>query len=118
METTTFQAIKLAIIAASQLSRDALHVYVGLATFLFAAKVFRRPIGSFVPLLAVLAIAMLVEAVDLRDDLVTRGRMRWLASTHDILNTLFWPTVLMLVARYTRLMGTGRGATKGNDGAD
>ena len=105
MEPTTFQAIKLAIINASQLSRDALHVYVGLATFLLAALLFRRPLRSFAPLLAVVVVALLVEAVDLRDDLATRGYMRWLASTHDFVNTLFWPTVLLLLARFTRLMG-------------
>ena len=116
MEPTTFQSIKLAIIAASQLSRDALHVYVGLATFLVAAFVFRRSIRSYLPLLAVLVVAMLVEAVDLRDDLITRGHMRWLASTHDLLNTLFWPTVLLLLARHTRWFGAGGGTTKGDGG--
>jgi hypothetical protein len=50
----------------------------------------------------VLAIAMLVEAVDLRDDLITRGRFRWFASAHDLINTMFWPTVLFLVARSRR----------------
>ena len=116
MEPTTFQSIKLAIIAASQLSRDALHVYVGLGTFLAAAMLFRRSIRSFLPLLAVLVVALLVEAVDLRDDLVTRGHMRWLASTHDLLNTLFWPTVLLLLARHTRWLGGSSGS--GGDRAD
>jgi cell shape-determining protein MreD len=107
MEPTTFQSLKLAIIAASQLSRDALHVYVGLGTFLAAAFLFRRSIRSYLPLVAVLVVAMLVEAVDLRDDLVTRGHMRWLASAHDLVNTLFWPTILLLLARHTRWFGGG-----------
>lgn len=115
MEPTTFQSIKLAIIAASQLSRDALHVYVGLGTFLVAAFLFRRSIRSYLPLVAVLVVALLVEAVDLRDDLITRGHMRWLASTHDLFNTLFWPTVLLLLARHTRWLGGGDG-TKGDRG--
>lgn len=103
MEPTTFQSIKLAIIAITSLSRDALHVYVGMAVFLAAALVFRRPLRAWLPLLAVVAVALLVEAVDLRDDLATRGRLRWIASTHDIVNTVFWPAVLMVLARFTRL---------------
>jgi hypothetical protein len=106
MHPTTFQSIKLSIIAASQLSRDALHIYVGLATWLVAAWLFRRPLRSYAPLLAVLLVAVLVEVVDLRDDWVTRGRLRWWASAHDLANTLFWPTVLLLATRYSRLFGS------------
>jgi hypothetical protein len=115
MEPTFFQSLKLAIIAASQLSRDALHVYVGLGTFLAAAFLFRRSIRSYLPLVAVLIVAMLVEAVDLRDDLITRGHTRGLASTHVLLNTLVWPTILMLLARHTRWLG-GNDGTKGGRG--
>ena len=117
METTTFQALKLSIIAASQLSRDALHVYVGLATFVIAALVFRRSIRSWLPWFAVLVVAVLVEAVDLRDDLLTRGHLRWLASTHDLLNTMLWPTVLVLVARHTRWARVDEPAGKPRDEA-
>jgi hypothetical protein len=105
MHPTPFQSVKLAIIAASQLSRDSLHVYVGLTTFLVAAWLFRRNVRSYAPLLAVVVVAVLIEVVDLRDDLITRGRFRWWASAHDFANTLFWPTVLLLVARYTKLLG-------------
>jgi hypothetical protein len=105
METTTFQAFKLAVIQATQLSRDAIHVYVGLAVFLAAALLFRKPLRSWLPWFAVLIVAVIVEVVDLRDDLLTRGRLRWLASTHDIVNTLFWPSVLLLLARWTTLFG-------------
>jgi hypothetical protein len=60
---------------------------------------------SWLPWFAVLIVAVIVEVVDLRDDLLTRGRLRWLASTHDIVNTLFWPSVLLLLARWTTLFG-------------
>jgi hypothetical protein len=108
METTTFQSLKLAILAITHLSRDALHVYVGMTVFLLAALVFRRPLRSWLPLLAVFVVAALVEAVDLRDDLATRGRLRWIASTHDLINTMFWPAVLMFLARWTRLFAAAR----------
>jgi hypothetical protein len=31
-----------------------------------------------------------------------------LVSVHDIANTLFWPTVLLLLARYTRVLEVPR----------
>jgi hypothetical protein len=105
MQPTTFQSIKLSIIAASQLSRDSLHIYVGMTTWLAAAWLLRRPLRSWAPLVAVMVVALLVEVVDLRDDLITRGRLRWWASAHDFATTLFWPTVLLLVARWSRLFG-------------
>ncbi|MCG2592892.1 hypothetical protein LZ009_08875 [Ramlibacter sp. XY19] len=101
METTAVQAIKLAIVAATGLSKDALHIYVGLAVFLVAAAASRRPVASWLPWIAVLAVALLGEAVDMRDDLLSIGHWRWAASLHDVLNTVFWPTVLMVLARAT-----------------
>ena len=105
MDPTTFQDFKMAVIRATELSRDAIHIYVGLAVFLIVAALFRRPLRSWLPWFAVLVVAVVVEVVDLRDDLITLGRPRWLASAHDIVNTLFWPTVLLLLARWTNLFG-------------
>ena len=103
------QAIKTAIVAATGLSRDALHIYVGLATFFLAAALIKRPLGSFLPWLVVLAVASTGELVDLRDDIVSFGYWRWDASLHDIVNTVFWPTVLLLLARFSNLFGRSAG---------
>ena len=100
METSTVQLAKLIIIQASGLSQDALHVYVGLAVFLVAAALLRRPLRSIVPLLLVVIVASVGELLDMRDDIVSFGYWRWGASLHDVLNTLFWPTVLFLLARF------------------
>jgi hypothetical protein len=53
-----FQGAKLQIIAALGLGRDALHIYVGLAVFLLAAWLLRRPLKSAVPIGAVLVVAL------------------------------------------------------------
>jgi len=100
METSAVQSIKLAIVAATGLSKDALHIYVGLAVFLATAAVLRKPLRSVVPWLAVVAAAVAGEMLDMRDDLASLGYWRWSASLHDILNTLFWPTVFFLLARF------------------
>jgi hypothetical protein len=105
MEITTVQSIKLAIMAATDLSRDALHIYAGLTACLAASLIFRRPLRSLVPLSAAIAIAVFVEMLDLRDDLVTFGYWRLKASLHDIVNTIFWPLVLFVLARGTSVFG-------------
>lgn len=93
------QAIKLNITSITGLSKDALHIYVGLATLLTVAVVLRKPLQSYIPWLAVLIVAVAGELVDMRDDLASFGYWRWRASLHDVLNTLFWPSVLLLLAR-------------------
>jgi len=100
METSVVQSIKLAIIAVTGLSKDALHIYVGLAVFLATAVVLRKPLRSIVPWLAVVAVAVAGELLDMRDDVASLGYWRWGASLHDVLNTIFWPTVLFLLARF------------------
>ena len=96
---TAVQEFKQAIVAGTGLSKDALHIYVGLTVLLLVALALRRPLRSFVPWLAVLGVAALGELVDMRDDIATLGYWRWGASLHDIMNTIFWPTVVLLLAR-------------------
>ena len=103
MEVTAFQTIKLVIIATTGLSRDALHIYTGLITMFMAALILRRPLRSMVPLVMVLLVASLGETIDLYDDIAFRGYWRWNASLHDLLNTMFWPTLILLLARYTTI---------------
>lgn len=99
------QEIKAAIVAVTGLSRDALHVYVGLSVFAAVAVVFRRPMRSIIPWLAVLLVAVVGELVDVRDDLASIGRWQWRAGLHDFVNTIFWPTVLLFLAQ--RHIGSG-----------
>ena len=108
MEMTSFQTIKLIILSVTGLSRDALHIYTGLITLFGAALVFHRPLRSIVPLIMVLLVCSLAETVDMYDDIAFRGYWRWNASLHDFLNTLFWPTVIFLLARFTSIFDSSR----------
>jgi len=99
------QRIKLAIVELTGLSKDTLHVYVGLGVFLAVAAVSPRRLRSIVPLLAVAAVAVAGEIVDLWHDRSSVGYWRWEASLRDMLNTLFWPTVIWLLARFSILFG-------------
>jgi cell shape-determining protein MreD len=99
-----FQIAKLELVAALGLAKDALHIYVGLLVFLLAAIISRRPLKSLVPIGAVLLAALAGEAWDMLDTAQAGQRLRWDKSWHDLWNTAFWPFVLFLLARYTRLL--------------
>ena len=103
-DTSFVQSLKLDIMGFTGLAKDALHIYVGLGVWLLAAALFRRSITTLRPWLAVLVVACVIEGFDAFDDWVQLGRWRWKASLHDVANTLFWPTVLALLARFTRLL--------------
>jgi hypothetical protein len=98
------QEAKLAIMAATGLGKDALHIYIGLLVMLSVAALFRLPLRDWRPLAAVLAVALAGEIWDLLDTRA-QGRASLLARNwHDVWNTLFWPAVLFLLARRTRLL--------------
>lgn len=108
MEVTSFQTFKLIVLSITGLSRDALHIYTGLGTLLAAAIVLRRSPGHLVPWLLAVLVCTLGETIDMYDDIALRGYWRWASSLHDFLNTLLWPTVIFLLARYTRLFSLRR----------
>jgi len=99
METSTVQSIKLAIVSATGLSKDALHIYVGLIVFFAMMRILRRQAHRFMPLLTVFIAACCGEVLDRRDDLHSLGYWRLDASLHDVINTLFWPFVIDLCVR-------------------
>jgi hypothetical protein len=106
MATSTFQAVKLALVSVTGLSKDSLHVYVGLSVYLFVVLVVRNRFRSLVPWLAVLLVALFGEALDMKDDISSLGYWRWSASIHDIINTIFWPSVFVALSRYTEVFGS------------
>ncbi len=108
---STIQTIKLFLVSITGLSKDALHVHVGLGTMFGSAMIFRREFRSFLPWLVVLMAAVCGEMFDMYDDLRSPGYWQWDLSVHDIANTLFWPTVLLLVAR----TGIWARVTRGQD---
>ncbi|MBE0577917.1 hypothetical protein [Devosia sp.] len=79
------------------LSRDALHIHIGLGIYVAAMLAFRRGPASIVPWLVVLAAQLANELLDGIHhgtlDIDISGALR------DIGNTMLWPTVVLLVAR-------------------
>ena len=101
------QQTKFFIVNHVHLAKDALHIYVALVLFLGSAALFRWPLKSWRPWLLVLIAALIGEAWDLRDSLVYHTRIELGGNLKDILNTIFWPTVLVLLARGTRVLKRG-----------
>lgn len=104
MAMSPFQSFKHQLVNFADLSKDALHIYVGLAVFLLVVAVARKGLRSGLAMLAVVLVAVAGELLDLRDEFRLHERIKWLASLHDLVNTCFWPLVLWLLARYTRVV--------------
>lgn len=97
MNTSIYQLAKIHIISFIDLSKDAVHIYIGLFVLFFWVLISRKPLRSFKALIPVLLAAVFMEALDLRDGLRSLGHFRWRAGLHDILNTMFWPVFIVLL---------------------
>jgi len=58
---------------------------------------------SYFAIWAVVIVAIGAELFDARDDLINHGLWRIGVSMHDIINTIFWPLIIWLMARFTGL---------------
>ena len=87
-----YALFKEAIQQDTGLANAMLHMHSGLLILLVARVISGRSIGSFVPLSAVILLELLNELIDR----INHGSWRWSDTGGDILNTLFWPTVLTL----------------------
>ena len=101
---SAFQETKIWLSQILGLPKDALHIYVGLAVFLLTAILLRRPLRSLVPIGAAFAAALAGEAWDLYETWDAGQRLHWDRTWHDVWNTCFWPLILFLLARYTKLL--------------
>ena len=97
------QQAKLFLVAGTGLAKDALHIYVGLLVFLAVAAALRTPVSNWRPAAAVTLIAIAAEVWDIIDTLAAGQRLRPGGNVHDIVNTMFWPLVIMALARFTQV---------------
>ena len=95
-----FEERKSWLVTTADLSKDALHIYFGLALFVTVRLIWRRRGGWLVAWLAVLAMACGGEWLDMTAEVSRSSIQPDAAHWHDIWNTMFWPTVLLLVGRW------------------
>ncbi|CAH0356445.1 hypothetical protein [Sphingobium sp. CECT 9361] len=82
------------------MSDTILHIHAGMAVLLLARVISRRSLGTFVPLSCVAFSELGNEVMDR----LHFGSWRWPDTTSDIINTLFWPTVICLAVRIRPLL--------------
>jgi len=88
----------------TSLSKDALHIYVGMIVMMIVVIGFRRSLADWRPIAAVAIASIAGEIWDVVDTYSHGGTPRWNANWKDIWNTMFWPTALFLLARFTRVL--------------
>lgn len=95
-----FEARKFTIVESTGLDKDALHVYFGMTLFLLVRLCWRWRGGWLVAWLAVLAMACGGEWLDMTAEASRSAIQPDAAHWHDIWNTIFWPTVLLIVGQW------------------
>lgn len=100
MTFISWYQVKLFVEHASGISMDTLHVIVGVAIFLIAARLLKRSAASMPPWLATLCLELGNEAYDLTVERWPNLGQQLGEGFKDILLTMALPTLLLLVARY------------------
>jgi cell shape-determining protein MreD len=101
---SSYQSAKLFLVEATNLGKDALHIYVGLGVMLLVVILFKKSLSDWRPLAAVAVASIAGELWDVIDTFSHGRTPRWNANWKDVWNTMFWPTVLFGLARFTRVL--------------
>jgi hypothetical protein len=102
MYSGLYQEFKLSVLEITGLSRDAIHIYVGLFVFFSVVVALRKGRVEAIALIPVALVASLMEVTDLYDNYRTLNSIGWGNSLHDVVNTAFWPVTIVLLAKFTR----------------
>ena len=101
-----YQEAKRVIVSILELSKDSIHMHVGLIVFFLAVVLWKKGSIEARCLIPVIIVASLMEILDLRYDYISLGYFRLnaiTASIHDLINTTFWPVVIVVLARMDKL---------------
>lgn len=93
-----YSSITISIGDGTGASDALLHVHAGLAVLFLARIVTRRSLATPIPFLVVCAAELGNEVMDR----LSHGSWRLQDTGLDVLNTLFWPFVLMIGLRFRR----------------
>jgi hypothetical protein len=99
------QLFKQYLVDGTGLAKDALHVYAGMVLFLGVRMIWRRRGGWLLGWLVALAAALIVEWLDVQTELTENNLRPDTEHIKDIWNTMFWPTVLLLVGPWLQPKG-------------
>ena len=99
-----FQSAKIMLSEVTNLGKDALHIYVGLGVMLLVAIAFKKSLGDWRPIAAVALASVAGEIWDVIDTYSHGRTPRFDANWKDVWNTMFWPTMLFALARFTKVL--------------
>jgi len=99
MATSDYQHLKLQIVDLIGLSKDAIHIYIGLSLLLFTVIFWGKGRVTLTCLIPVFIAALGMEVMDLYDDYYSVGFFRWFNSFHDVVNTSLWPTIIVVLVK-------------------
>lgn len=89
--------IKTELTVLLDISRDALHIHLGIAIYLAAIVLVRRGPTSLIPWFVLLGFELVNEVLDtFHGDHLS---LDIAGSLRDIANTMLWPTIALIVAR-------------------
>jgi hypothetical protein len=103
-----WEAAKNWLSAEFHVSHAVLHIHLGLAIYLLTCLLLRRPLGSVLPWLVVVALELTNEASDFARYYVSAWPWTATNTIEDIINTLFWPTVLLVLFHRERAFASIR----------
>ena len=106
-----YESITLSLGQETGASDSLLHVHAGMAVLLLTRIVSGRSLATPIPFLIVCLFAVGNEILDR----MNHGLWRWPDTLGDVLNTIFWPLVLMVGLRLRRSRDAKRAALARQD---
>ena len=94
-----YQQLKGQILSVVGLSKDSVHLYIGIGCFLLSILVLRFAPTAYRSLALGLLVSFAMEALDLRDNMRYPETTRALASLHDLANTNLLPYLIVVSLR-------------------
>ncbi|OVE80877.1 hypothetical protein BVY03_05295 [bacterium K02(2017)] len=98
-----YENFKSLMVQVLGLSKDAIHVHVGVLLFLFWAIIFKKPLSHKGNLIPVFMIALGMEIMDLSHDYLALVSIDWVGSLHDLINTVILPVLIWLAFKFRLL---------------
>lgn len=94
-----YNALKTDLAGFLGITKDALHIHIGLAIFFGLVVVLRRSPSSILPWLGLLAFELVNELMDIFHWHLGTFSFEIGDSLKDVINTMLWPTVALLTFR-------------------
>ncbi|MFN7025503.1 MAG: hypothetical protein ACK4QP_13490 [Pseudorhizobium sp.] len=100
MLIAVWDVFKTYLVDLTGISKDALHVHIGLMIYVCSALLLKKKYpGAVFPWMIVFGLEIANELVDLFVRNRAPDTVAWLKSLKDIVNTMFWPTLFALASR-------------------